>query len=259
MSRKLAETFDTQARLYNTARPQYPDALFETLVKFTSLPMDAALLEIGAGTGQATVPMARRGYRIVALEPGVHLAAVAKQNLASYPNAHVAVQTFEDAQLPPHTFDLVYSATAFHWVRPEVKFTKTRHILKPGGHLAIIHTHHVSDEQGDAYFHASRSIHEKYFPNQAANHSYMPKASAIQPPVFDHALFKPILFTYLPVVIRYSAKRYAELQHTYSPVLALPSHQRHEYLEAVERLIHGSFGGSIDKHFAMSLAIAQAI
>lgn len=259
MSRQLAETFDKEAALYDRVRPHYPDALFETLIKMTSLSPSTSVLEIGAGTGQATVPMARRGYRITALEPGAHLAAVARRNLAEFPRVSVRTETFEQAALPSHTFDLIYSATAFHWVRPDFQFTKTHDLLKPGGYLAIIHTNHVSDEQGDAYFYASRSIHERYLPKQTAQHTHMPKASSLTPPAFDHTLFRPVLFTYLPIVIRYSAKRYAELQHTYSPVLALPTQQRHEYLAAIEQLVHGSFGGSIDKHFAMSLAIAKAL
>lgn len=258
MRRKLAETFDTEAKLYDAARPHYPDSLFETLVRTTALPANALLLEIGAGTGQATVPMARRGYRIVALEPGEHLAAVAKQNLATYADTHVVTEAFEAARLPSETFDLVYSATAFHWIRPEVQFAKTHEILKSGGFLAIIHTNHVSDERGDAYFHASRALHEKYLPAQTAKHTHMPRAADLVPPRIDQSFFEPVLFTYVPVVVRYSARGYADLQHTYSPVLALPTQQRREYLDAVERLIQGSFGGYIDKHFAMSLAIAKA-
>lgn len=56
-------TFTEDAKRYHRARPAYPEALFEDLAATAALPPAPRVLEIGCGTGQATVPMATRGYR----------------------------------------------------------------------------------------------------------------------------------------------------------------------------------------------------
>ncbi len=120
---------------------------FDTLVQTTKLPSQAHLLEIGPGTGQATQPLAKRGYKITAIELGSELASVARETLKNYADVQVLTGAFEEIELPEQSFDLVYSATAFHWIKPEIQFTKPYKLLKSNGHLAIIHTNHVSDEK----------------------------------------------------------------------------------------------------------------
>lgn len=147
----LRTAFDGAAKLYDKIRPVYPRALFDALVKKANLQTDAKLLEIGPGTGQATLPLANRGYEITAVELGKELAEVARVNLHDYPKVQIITGAFEDTALPPGTFDLIYAATAFHWITPEERYKKPYELLKPGGYLAIIHTNHVSDEAGDNF------------------------------------------------------------------------------------------------------------
>ena len=68
------QSFDQVAQLYDRARPPYPEALFEDVVNYTALRKDARILEIGCGTGQATLPMARRGFAVDCIELGAQLA-----------------------------------------------------------------------------------------------------------------------------------------------------------------------------------------
>ena len=63
-------TFDSAAHLYHQARPSYPEELSDELIRLTSLRRGARLLEVGCATGKATVPLARRGYRITCVEIG---------------------------------------------------------------------------------------------------------------------------------------------------------------------------------------------
>src|SRR6185436_15674571 len=68
-------SFDAQAELYDAVRPLYPDALADDVIARGG----RRVLEIGTGTGQATVVFARRGASIVAIEPGPRLAAVLRR------------------------------------------------------------------------------------------------------------------------------------------------------------------------------------
>src|SRR6266567_2675260 len=88
-------TFNQVAILYNKARPIYPDALFERLISVAALAPKAKLVEIGPGTGQATRPLADRGYEIIAIELGQDLADIARQELKDYSNVTVITGNFE--------------------------------------------------------------------------------------------------------------------------------------------------------------------
>jgi 16S rRNA A1518/A1519 N6-dimethyltransferase RsmA/KsgA/DIM1 with predicted DNA glycosylase/AP lyase activity len=72
-------TFDAVAELYDTARPGYPDAVYDDLVELAGIGPGCRVLKIGCGTGQATLPLAERGCVITAVELDANLAAIARQ------------------------------------------------------------------------------------------------------------------------------------------------------------------------------------
>lgn len=255
----LKKTFDRVAVLYNKARPTYPDALFERLITVAAIPPKAKLVEIGPGTGQATRPLADRGYEVTAIELGTDLAAVARHELKDYGNVTVITGSFEGVELPEHSFDLIFAATAFHWIKPELRFAKPRKLLKPSGHLAIIHTNHISDEQGDVFFNASQPIYDKYYANDGKDKSTLPAPTNVRPTELDEKLFRLADFSCFPVAIEYTATEYAELLNTYSPTLALPENKRRDFLADIEALINNDFNGKVAKHFVMSLTVAEPI
>ena len=91
----LASTFNQVARLYHRVRPGYPVELFDDLAGETGLGGGASVLEVGAGTGQATRGLLERGWGVLALEPGPDLAGVARQALRGVGDVEVVVSTFE--------------------------------------------------------------------------------------------------------------------------------------------------------------------
>ena len=134
---RLKVTFDTVADRYHQARPDYPAELFTALVNEAGLAPAARLLEVGCGTGKATLPLAKRGFRITCLEPGPHLAEAARRNLAGY-DVEVVERAFEDWAPPgAERFDLIFAATAWHWIDPAVGYQLAWRWLRPGGQLAI--------------------------------------------------------------------------------------------------------------------------
>src|SRR5690242_10240238 len=102
----------------------YPDRLFEDLVAHSNIRPGGRVLEIGCGTGQATIPLAERGFHIMAIELGTELSRLAREKLARYSSVKVITGRFEDVDLDVGAFDLVFSAQAFHWIDPQVGFSK---------------------------------------------------------------------------------------------------------------------------------------
>src|SRR5437762_11900052 len=119
----LRRTFDSAADLYQRARPDYPEELLDDLLAVTGLAPGSRLLEVGCATGKATLPLARLGFRITALEPGPSLFAAARANLNAY-DVEVIEARFEDWEPDGAIFDMVFAATAWHWVDPAVRYSK---------------------------------------------------------------------------------------------------------------------------------------
>ena len=130
-------TFDSVASLYDSARPIYPDALFDDVIAFAGLNDTDTVLEIGCGTGQATQGFARRGLSVLALDPGEELIAVARKGLEGFPKVRFAQTTFEAWPGETASFKLAAAAQSIHWVLPELRFAKTADQLAPDGTLAV--------------------------------------------------------------------------------------------------------------------------
>jgi SAM-dependent methyltransferase len=98
---------------------------------------DAPVLEVGCGTGRATVPLARRGRSVLALEPNPAMTAVAARNLAPYPAVRIEGTSFEDWPVGGAPFGLLVAAPAWHWVSPAARVRKAADALTPGGVVAL--------------------------------------------------------------------------------------------------------------------------
>ena len=119
---------------YDRARPDYPSRVYEILTARCGLRPGAATLEIGPGNGLATRRLLALGADpLVAVEPDERLAAYLSEQLRA--EGHVIdlrVEAFEEAELDGSSFDLVVSATAFHWLNQPVALTKVGRVLRPG-------------------------------------------------------------------------------------------------------------------------------
>lgn len=149
---ELRETFEEVPELYDRARPVYPEAVFDDLVELAGLPAGGRILEIGPGTGKATLPLAQRRFRLVSVELGARLAGAAKRNLAEFPAVAIVNANFETWEPDEGGFDAVVAFTAFHWIDPELRFEKPARLLRDAGVLAVVDTQHVLLPDGDRFF-----------------------------------------------------------------------------------------------------------
>jgi ubiquinone/menaquinone biosynthesis C-methylase UbiE len=254
----LRLTFNEYAYLYDKARHCCPEELIEVLIKETKLSKDSKLLEIGPGTGQATMSLAKRNFYITAVEIGNNLAEILRRKLKNFHNTSVITGTFEDTVFPAECFDLVFAATSFHWIKPELKFTKPHHILKPNGYLAIIKGPQISGE-GNEFFEASRTVYNKYWMSEPENSFRLKKLVEVKPEEIDINLFELTYFKCIPVTIPYSADEFCDLLFTDSEKIALPREKRIKFVNEIWRLIYNKFDNKIKRTYANSLTIARKI
>uniref|UniRef100_A0A914C8I4 Methyltransferase type 11 domain-containing protein n=1 Tax=Acrobeloides nanus TaxID=290746 RepID=A0A914C8I4_9BILA len=253
----LKVTFDKEAELYNEVRSGYPDLLFDKLIQVTNLTKESSLLEIGPRPGKATKSLAQRGFRITGIELGAQLATLARKVLQDYPNVNIINSSFEDIDLPPHSYDLIYAAAAFHWIQPNVQYTKTHLLLKPGGYLAIWGESRISDENADRFFYALKELADKY--DLFDGHPLPKKLSELEPSDnYDKNLFEVAYFEAFPKTVKLSTEDFVKLIGTYSKYIALDAETKEIFTKELRKMIHDEFGGVVERSCGNILTVLKA-
>lgn len=259
----LATTFDTAAELYERARPGYPRQMFADLATATGLrTAGARVLEVGTGTGQATRGLLERGWRVVTLEPGRELAAVARRVLAGRGDVDVVVSPFERWEAAGRApFDLVFAATSWHWPDPHVAYRRASELLRPAGHLAIVATEHVSPAGGDDFFRRVERVYDEVGMGDGQGGPRTPEAVAAPDveAIASSGSFAP------PTVHRYvwsqdyTAEEYLALLSTYSNHIAASPRQRGTLFTGIRDLIAGRPAATVRKHYLNVLQVARRL
>ena len=119
---ELRETFNEDAVNYDRFRPTYPPELFRDIFAYSGVGRDSSLVEIGVGTGKATTPFVEAGCQVCGVELGDKLSAFAAAKFRDYGNFTIHCVDFMEFPLEVASVDLVYSATAFHWLPQEAAY-----------------------------------------------------------------------------------------------------------------------------------------
>ena len=168
-ARRYGKVFDEIAAEYDRRRPAYPDALIDQACQVAGIRSGDHVLEVGCGSGQLTRGLLARGLRVTALEPGQSLIALARQNLEGAGEAEFVNAQFEDVLLPPGQFEAVFSASAFHWVDPQVSWQRAADVLVPGGTLALVQYFGLEEARSERDQEAVLAAMRKVAPDIAAH------------------------------------------------------------------------------------------
>jgi ubiquinone/menaquinone biosynthesis C-methylase UbiE len=154
VTRERGRAFGRVAEEYDRVRSSYPAALVDEAC--AGLAPGSRVVEVGSGTGKLTVALVEHGLEVDAVEPDADMAAVARRHVGDAVSFHIA--RFEDVELPERAFETVFSATAFHWIDPEVGWQKAARLLRPGGTLALLTHVAARSPLSDAYLEAWRAV-----------------------------------------------------------------------------------------------------
>lgn len=172
MTMKTVEPYKGIAGIYEEIRPSYPEKLIEDVLCKANLKPGDRLLEIGAGTGKATVQFAERGFAIKAIEIGEDMAEILKDKCVKYPKVLVDVASFEEwAVTDSEKYDMIYSAQAFHWIDKSLKYKKCHELLKDNGYLILFWYNPSNDKSPETKIIQDKidAIVNKYASNYSAD------------------------------------------------------------------------------------------
>jgi len=238
---EASQRFAAKALDYDRFRPRYPQQVFDDIVTIADLSVGDEAIEVGAGTGIATEPLADRGLRVTAIEPAPELAAMAEVKLAG--RGEIVVGRFEDYSVR-RSVELVSSFNAWHWIEPTVAADRVAQLIKPNGYLALIWTEVVSWGQGvfeDRLADVFCSPWEKRLDH----------VDASMQPVRDDDRFDEFHVRHHPFARNLDAQTFIAVTKTYGG-----NRTDQQYL-AIERVINTEFQGEVEKVEDAVLYIAR--
>lgn len=257
----LEWTFDTAAPAYEKLRPGYVKELYRTLFDYISINENSNVVEVGSGGGQATAPILATGCQFTAVEYGERFAELLKDKFKEYQNFLVITGRFEDTVFEDNAFDLVFSASAFHWVPEKIGYEKVFSMLKSGGAFARFANHPYRDKGNPALSQAIDEIYDQYY-NKYYNREHETISEYTKQQAKEQAMiagkygFSDIRYELFYRKRAFSAEEYIELLGTYSDHIAMEKNIRTEFFAKIEEAIN-ECGGIITIYDTIDLQLAR--
>jgi ubiquinone/menaquinone biosynthesis C-methylase UbiE len=154
--------FDEIVEEYDKIRSEYPAELFKDIISYSGTGTNKKALEIGAGTGKATKPFLDAGYNVTAVELSENMARFLQKKFNEYDKFNVIKADFESVSPEDNSYDLIYSATAFHWVNPRLGCPKAFRLLKNGGVFALFR-YNMIPPVNEVLFDEIQNVYEKHY------------------------------------------------------------------------------------------------
>ena len=243
---KRGKLFDSLAMDYDRFRPGYPRAIINEVVALSSLKSSSRLFEIGCGTGKATVHFASHGYLIDCVDPGKKLLGLAKENCRNWPQVSFQLGKFEEASVEADSYDLVYSAQAFHWVDPAVRMIKVARALKAGGSLALLQNY--PGKEVDSTIETLAAAIQMESRGAMEPWDYFEDLSNLMDEIEDCGFFEAPTLVRHRWTQKYSAESYAGLFRTYSDFLSLPKRTQGRISGRIMEIVKGN-GGEVTRSY----------
>lgn len=244
----LEWTFDTVASSYDKMRPGYVDEVYKCILEYHPIDASGIAAEVGIGAGQATMPILRTGCKLVAVEPGEHFSELCREKFMEYPQFTVITGKFEEVSLAENAYDLVYSATAFHWVPEEIGYPKVFKMLKGGGAFARFANQPYPDRKRPGLTEEIDDLYERYYyryhnRKRAVLEQCDDKLALQRAKIAEKYGFEDIRFHLFHRERIFSAEEYVALLGTYSDHIAIEEGVRMEFFSKIKGAIqrHGGF------------------
>ena len=243
---------------YDAVRPPYPEAVFAVLREQGALAPGATTLEIGAGNGLATRRLLALGANpLTVLEPDSRFApllqALPQPAQGDYQIIHRA---FEEVEFDEESFDLVVSATAFHWLEPTSRVEKLWQLLKPGGYVALFWNTFQDLTKADPFHEATARLFEGVSTSPSNRPNEIPFAldrRAREAEFLNEGRFALAVYLELHWTLTLDAQQMRLLYESFSQIARLPTDERAALLEALVNVAEAEFKGIIHRNMTTPL------
>ena len=130
-------------------RPDYSEDAIDKMLELANIGRGGSKFtcDVGAGAAHLTIPLLKRGFSVVAIEPNDAMRANGIKRTAQFKNVKWFEGVGEHTGQTSDTFDLVTFGSSFAVCNRQEALQETQRILKAGGHFACLWNHRdLSDE-----------------------------------------------------------------------------------------------------------------
>lgn len=249
-------TFDTAVQQYEKMRPEYVSELYKDIFLYKQIDQTSHAIEVGIGGGEATLPILKTGCSVTAVEYGKNFSDLCRYKFREFPGFSVVTSKFEDFSHESNSCDLIYSATAFHWVPEECGYQKVFALLKSGGAFARFANHPYIDKGREALHQALQKVYDVYMPNSNGGSEYDEQSAKELADIAKKYGFVDISYKLYHRTRTFSAKEYTALLGTYSDHMMIEEKTRKAFFAEIEQVIN-QFGGQITIYDTIDLQLAR--
>ena len=257
----LEWTFDTVAGKYEKLRPGYTAELYKMIFDYINIDNASNVVEVGIGGGQATLPILQTGCTLTAIEYGENFSKLCKEKFKEYKNFKVITEKFENVSFSDSKYDLVYSASAFHWVPEDIGYSKVYAMLKSGGVFARFANHPYRDKGNKVLSEEIDKLYAKYYfqyyrKDIKSDTEYSEEQAVQRAQIAKKYGFIDIKYALFYRTRTFTAKEYIELLGTYSDHIAIEESIRTEFFSKIEETIN-QYGGYFTLYDTIDLQLAR--
>lgn len=253
---KIRQLYSGVAETYHQFRPKYPDSLIDEAIdksKLLRLNKEARILEIGCGPGTLTLPLAKRGYRLLAIDPGAGMIAKARQVCQNYPNVEFRQESFKDfvTSADDEPFDAIVAASSLHWALAEDDqagvIEKMNDFLKDRGTLILFWNYPpepnmvVLDEIADA----TGLSKPFYFGNGSPDVHWRRMQERVLSPVESSPCFTAFETQSVPIKENIPIESYISLLRTLSNYITMEDLEREAFFQKVREIFQKKCGSTV--------------
>jgi len=253
-----SSSFNDVPELYHRYRPGYPEEVFSRMAQVTGLVAGDRFLEVGAGSGKATLCLLTAGYHVTALEPAAGLRLILQREHQSNCNLEIKSFRLEDYSGPAQ-FAAVFAAQSFHWPDPKVKYVQSSKLLRDDGWLITLWNLQyrfdspLREQLDQAY---SRYMPPRQQPFNTRNETPEQVLKNFQREVDSSGLFLPSSTISAPNSIQLTTRDYLGFLSTHSDHRELSEEQRNNLLKAIEEILDKK-EGEIEISYLTGMILAK--
>jgi SAM-dependent methyltransferase len=254
--KEFEKTFDHAVLDYDASRPTYTKELYDDIFTYHSIDGKSKVLEIGIGTGKATKPFLDTGAEVIAIEPGGNLAAFAKERFAKYRNITLLNITLQEYECLGDSFDLVYAATAFHWIPEDYGYKKVYELLKKGGCFARFAYHAGMDKTRPELVDEIQNLYKTYAGWNKAPKEFGEEDAKKIAFIAEKYGFIDIEYKLYHWTKDFTADEYMQLLRTYPDHMAIEPKEREKLFLGIAKAIE-KHGGIITIHYTADMQLGR--
>lgn len=180
-------------------RPEYSTDALDKMFAKMALPKDAFICDVGAGAGHLTIEIAKRGFKVNAVEPNDAMRGHGIQRTKQFPQVSWFVGTGEETGQENKKFDAVTFGSSFNVCDQNKALAETKRIAKDKGWFSCMWNHRDIDD-------AVQGKIEEIIKNEVADYSYGNRRADQMPVLKASGLFSSIDFIEGKVMHQQSAE-----------------------------------------------------